>query len=149
MSDRHPTFESGEREQHLRHARECAACREKLLAGRPERLFMLLASEEQPAERLERLTADVMRQIEREQTGRRMRPRLRALVPVAASVALAGFFGIYTTLQQDGAQTLPVLEASAPSEGIELISSPGEAQVMEFTVGETQVVMIFDEAMDI
>jgi hypothetical protein len=39
--------------------------------------------------------------------------------------------------------------APAPSDGIELISSPGDAQVMEFTVGETQIVMIFDEAMDI
>jgi len=155
----HPTFECGERKQHLRHAVGCAACREKLLGGRPERLFMLLASEAPPADELDRLTAEVMRQVEGAGALRGFRMRVRALVPVAASIVLAGFFGIYTTLnrvqsplaQRGQAPSVHArdLSPSVAAEGIDLISSPGDAQVMEFTVGETQVVMIFDEALDI
>jgi hypothetical protein len=155
MSCEHPKFESGERAEHLRHAGECAACREKLLDGRPERIFMLLGSESPPADRLDLLTAEVMRRIEGESSFHGFGQRIRALVPVAASIILAGLFGIYTTINRVqsplgmAAAAEPYLEASAPAEGIELISSPGDAQVMEFTVGETQVVMIFDEALDI
>ena len=37
----------------------------------------------------------------------------------------------------------------APERGLELISSPGEAEVVDFALGDTQVVMIFDKALDI
>jgi len=141
------------RDERLRHAKDCASCREELFSDRPERLFSLLALGTAPAADLDRLTSGVMRRIEGERAGHR-RLHLRAFVPVAASLLLAGLFGIYATLQRiepsPGLAALdPFLEASAPSDGIELISSPGEAQVMEFTVGGTQVVMIFDESFDI
>jgi hypothetical protein len=155
MKGEHPRFESGERAEHLRHAADCAACREKLLDGRSERIFMLLGSESPPADKLDRLAAEVERRIEGEGSLHRFRQRMRALVPVAASIILAGLLGIYTTINRVqsplgmAAAVEPYLEASAPSEGIELISSPGDAQVMEFTVGDTQILMIFDEALDI
>lgn len=141
------------RDERLRHAQDCAACRKELFGDSPERLFSLLALGEAPAADLDRLTSGVMQRIEDEAAGRR-RLHLRAIVPVAASLLLAGLLGIYTTLQRiepaPGLAALePFLEASAPSGGIELISSPGDAQVMEFAVGETQVVMIFDESLDI
>jgi hypothetical protein len=140
--------------ERLQHARDCAGCRERLLSGRPERLFALLALEAPPAAGLERMTSGVMQRIAGESAGRRRRLHLKALVPAAASLILAGLFGIYTTLQSVGMPSGPLalepfFEAGAPSDGIELISSPGQAQVMEFTVGETQIVMIFDEALDI
>jgi hypothetical protein len=155
MKGEHPKFESGERAEHLRHAAECAACREKLLDGRPERIFMLLGSESPPADKLELLTAEIGRRIESESSFHGFRQRMRTLLPVAASIMLAGLLGIYSTINRvqtplgRAAAVEPYLEASSPSEGIELISSPGDAQVMEFTVGETQIVMIFDEALDI
>jgi hypothetical protein len=142
------------RDERLRHTKDCSACRAQLFGGQPEQLFSLLALDAPPTAALEQLTSGVMQRIEGESAIRRRRLRLRALIPVAASVLLAAFFGIYATLQNMQAPSgmaalVPFLEASAPSDGIELISSPGEAQVMEFTVGETQVVMIFDEAMNI
>lgn len=141
------------RDERLRHAQDCAACREELFGDNPERLFAMLALGKAPAVDLDRLTGGVMQRIEDDSADRR-RLHLRAIVPVAASLLLAGLLGIYTTLQRTesspGLATLePFLEASAPSDGIELISSPGEAQVMEFTVGGTQIVMIFDESLDI
>jgi hypothetical protein len=142
------------RAERLRHASECAACRKEQFGSRPDKLFSLLALESPAEDALDRLSAGIMSRIERESAGRRRRLQLRSIFPVAASFVLAGFFGIYTTLQQTGtplamAPMEPFLEASAPNDAIELISTPGEAQVMEFNVGETQVVMIFDEAMDI
>ena len=145
----------GTREGRLRHATTCASCQQELLAGRSEKLFSFLALESPPAEQLERMTAEVMGRIETESSSHGFMQRMKALLPAAASIVLAGMFGIYTTIDRVqpqigmAAAVEPYLEASAPSEGIELISSPGDAQVMEFTVGETQVVMIFDEALDI
>jgi hypothetical protein len=154
MISRKPDLKDGSREERLRHAAESAECREAMFGRRPERLFSLLALETAPEDELDSLSAAVMRRIEGQGAGRRRRLWLRRLLPVAASIVLAGFFSIYTTLQEiespPGITMLePFLEAKVPSDGIELISSPGEAQVMEFTVGETQIVMIFDEAMDI
>ena len=36
-----------------------------------------------------------------------------------------------------------------PVRGIELLSSPGDAEVVDFAIGDAQVVMIFDEELDI
>ena len=36
------------------------------------------------------------------------------------------------------------------AQGVELVASPGdEARVVDLTIGETRVVMIFDEALDL
>jgi len=40
-------------------------------------------------------------------------------------------------------------ERALPAAGVELLSSPGAARVVDLTVGETQVVMIFDEGLDL
>jgi hypothetical protein len=142
------------RAERLRHVRECASCRKEQFGHRPDKIFSLLALDAPDAAALDRLTDSITIRIERESADRSRRLQLRMLLPVAASIILAGFFGFYATMQQTEtslalAPLEPFLEAGAPTGGIELISTPGDAQVMEFTVGETQVVMIFDEAMDI
>jgi hypothetical protein len=140
------------RDDALRHAAGCTRCRERLAASDPSRLFALLALESPDGAALERLSESVMQQVEERRSAPQYGGLLRRLAPVAASLLLAGTFGIYMTGENDSGQTAslaPRPVAPAPSNGIELISSPGDAQVMEFTVGETQIVMIFDEAMDI
>jgi hypothetical protein len=142
---RFDTLDGEARGDALRHAAECPRCREALAASDPSRLFALLALDPLDGAALDSLSDNVMRQVE----GRHM---LRSLASVAASLLLAGIFGVYM-MGNRGAGPTAALEPSpatpVASEGIELISSPGDAQVMEFTVGETQIVMIFDEAMDI
>jgi hypothetical protein len=96
---------------------------------------------------------------------------------VAAALLLAGFFGGY--LLAPGSPVPPERIASTPGQagpvlagrqapveivdpaaalerfdrepvtGVELLDSPGSGQLVNVSVGETQVVMIFDEALDI
>ncbi len=40
-------------------------------------------------------------------------------------------------------------EREFPGGAFEILSSPGEAQVLDLSVGETQIVMIFDEELEI
>lgn len=145
LVSRFDALEGGARDDALRHAVRCPRCREALVADDPSRLFALLALEPPAEETLERVSDNVMRQVGE--------PRvLRSLASVAASLLLAGIFGVYMMGNRGAGPTAslqPSPEVPVASDGIELISSPGDAQVMEFTVGETQIVMIFDEAMDI
>ncbi len=149
---RFDALEGRAREDALRHAAGCPRCREALTADDPSRLFALLAIESPSGELLESFSAKVMRQVEEQAAETGYGNLLRSLASVAASLLLAGIFGVYMMVDRGAGPTAssqPWQIAPAASDGIELISSPGEAQVMEFTVGETQIVMIFDEAMDI
>jgi anti-sigma factor RsiW len=145
LVSRFDALEGKAREDVLRHAARCSRCREALIAEDQARLFGMLALESPSDEALERVSENVMRQVGE--------PRvLRQLASVAASLLLAGIFGVYMMGNRGSGPTASLetaLEAPVVSDSIELIASPGEAQVMEFTVGETQIVMIFDEAMDI
>jgi hypothetical protein len=80
---------------------------------------------------------------------------------LAASILVAGLFGAYFWTQRDLEAPPPgrpavvdVIPAAAPDAAmpagmIELLDSPGSADVVEMTVGDVEVVMIFDEAMEI
>ena len=143
----------------LGHAADCAPCRERLLEEDRSRLFALLAVAPIPGEALERLSSGLNTELNRVAPPRRDLRRFRAVAGLAASLILAGFFGLYMTFSPGPEPVLVALPASpaamlaserkAPAGGVQLISSPGEAQVLELTIGETQVTMIFDEALDI
>jgi hypothetical protein len=142
---RFDALEGRARDDVLRHASACARCRELLIADDPSRLFAMLALERPSGEALKTLSEKVMLQVGEPR-------KLRSFAAVAASLLLAGIFGIYMMGNRVSGPTAalePMPELPVISDGIELISSPGDAQVMEFTVGQTQIVMIFDEAMDI
>ena len=82
---------------------------------------------------------------------------------------LASFFGLYMTVRApltasmdravlDEAESAPLPPLTeplsspdypAPLRSVQLISSPGEAQVVDFSVGDYQVVMIIDRELDI
>jgi hypothetical protein len=148
----------------LEHARGCSACRKRLLAADPARLFALLGLDPIPEHALARLSARVDAVLD-EQPGparRRVRRRAIAFGSMAASLLLAGIFGGYLLdrdLRDPAVAAAPLalpevawmepLGQAPPVAGMQLVSSPGEAQVVDLNIGETQVLMIFDEALDL
>lgn len=119
----------------LGHAAGCAACRGRLLEADPSRLFALLAVQPVPGAALERLSAGLGEELDRVAPRRRLPSRFRGAAALAASLFLAGFFGLYLTrVPQPGFELAAVPDAAPatlaadrkpPANGIQLISSPG------------------------
>jgi hypothetical protein len=161
----------------LRHVATCDACRARFLAQDPSRLFALLALESPPVEALDRLSARLRGTLDRVPAAAPARGRLYAALSVAAALLLAVLFGGY--LLGPGSPVTPERVASTPGQeepvlaerqdpgeivdpaaalerfdrepvtGVELLDSPGSGQLVNVSVGEAQVAMIFDEALDI
>jgi hypothetical protein len=129
----------------LAHIAGCARCRSALAGADPSRLFALLALAEPPGDGLARLELRLGEQLPSATPALRRRG---ALLPVAASLLLAGLCGAYVLWGQRPA-TAPRISAAVPAMDLELLSSPGEAQVHELVVGDTHLVMIFDEGLDL
>ena len=148
-----------ERSRLLEHLRACPVCRAELAASDPARLFTLLADEPVPAEVLERVSTGAAAAIAIERERRMIRPW--AVGAVAASLLVAGVFGAYLSNRTGVEPPAPLPVKSALSEPktaagasiavgmIEVLDSPGDADVVEMSVGDVQVVMIFDEALQI
>ena len=159
LFERFDLLSAAKRSELLGHAAECGACRERLAEGDPSRLFALLAVQPLPGEALDRLGSGLDAALDRIAAPGPAPFRFRAAAGLAASLALAGLLGAYLTLSPGPDPALVALpstppamlarEREVPAGGVQLISSPGEAQVLELTIGETQVTMIFDEALDI
>ena len=150
-----------ERERLLGHVRGCASCRSIWAATDPTRLFALLADQAIPQALLDSVSAGVVAGIDAQAPGSRgSEPAWarRAVVAVAASVLLA-FTAVYFTSSGprfdvregmgEGVSRVADVHGITPGAQLVLLDSPGDAQVMDLTVGETQVVMIFDREFDI
>jgi hypothetical protein len=148
-------LEAEDRGKLLRHVAGCAGCREQFLAADPSRAFALLSLAPVPEEALDRLSSRI---------DERIVPARRTYryASLAASLLLAALLGGYVltrpaippvaglaTPSVDFVEIEAAAESESPAGSIQLISSPGTAQVLDLTVGETQVVMILDAAMDI
>lgn len=163
--ERHPSLERGdprpeERRELLVHLQACEMCRSRWSAKDPSVLFSLLAIEPVPDDVLERVSRGVedamAAEVERE-TGRRW----VAWGSLAASLLVAAVLGAYLWNQapitapapavaDSGAgMSAPAPEATIPAGMIEFLESPESAEVVEMSVGDVEVVMIFDEAMEI
>ena len=155
--------------------RTCRSCRAILIADRPEALFGLLAQTSIPPAALERLSQNVSSALDALEVGHGSgdvgdpqtpsRRRWLVALALAASVALAMLIGLPLVRQDVGTeiaeatpvvvpQVLEVLKSIRPAvggpvRGVELLSSPGEAEVVELAIGDAQVVMIFDKELDI
>ena len=146
------TLDRGERQSALRHASVCTECRERLLAGDPTRSFALLGLDAMPADRLEALSASVARRISEPRPVRRPRTGWAA---VAAAVVLGAMLGTYLvwrdlSVPRDEVAASPRLEEAPSGIGrVELLESPGQAELLDLQLGDTQVVMIFDRELDI
>jgi len=143
----------------LVHLRGCAHCREVLAGAEPERQFGLLRLEPIPDGILERVSDGVSAELAREERRPSGRHRL-AWGALAASLLLAGMLGTYlwpgrdeaplpdaATNRIDRLEPAPV-EPAVPASMIK-VHSPGDADVVKVTVGDTELVMIFDEALDL
>ena len=146
------------RRELLEHVAGCAACRAALAAEDPSLLFSLLTLEPVPPSVLERVSRGVAQAAEA--AGRDRAPRRWALASLAASLFVAVALGGYAWLRPAPAPVVQATQAepvprqmpadtAVPVGMIELLESPGEAQVLEIDVGQARLVMIFDEALDI
>ena len=104
---------------------------------------------------LERLSRNVGTAIERTETARRGQ-RFWVAASVAASIVMAAVVGgvvmRHPVPSPEPAAIVivdPLADTEELTEGVELVQSPGEARVVELTIGEIEVVMIFDEALDL
>ena len=159
--ERFDSLDAPARLELLRHVRGCADCRRRLIAADPSRVFALLAVEPLPAEALDRVSRGVSRSLnDLERPGRR---QWYAVASIAASLLLAGYLGLqlWGPGEAPPRQLAPAELAEierildeheqkhTPVRSIELLSTPGTARVVDLSLGDTQVVMIFDADLDI
>jgi hypothetical protein len=144
-----------ERAEMLAHLRACGACRSRWLRDDPARIFALLAEVPVPPSVLSAVSRGVASAIDRP------RVRAEAVAPIrfpgVAAWAASLLLCLATGWLVVGAPSRPVRIAQAPAAraavethaDVELLSSPGEGRVVDLTVGDTQVVMIFDSRLEL
>ena len=139
-----------ERMVHLRHVRECPACRAMLASECPEALFGMLSLSPLPAAALQSLSSNVQWAIEGERSSGIGIRRWLQMAGLAASLLIAGWLGAYLTRSEpdpgpeppavarqpvvkpeDWKQIHQQIDRMVPAEGIELVSSPSSAQVVD------------------
>ncbi len=135
-----------ERTELLRHVAQCATCRERVAREQPARLFAMLALRPLPAESLERLSLGVERVLDGAGSPRRRGLRLAA-VALAASVALAA--GLGALLWRSMPEPRLAAGTPAPQRATIELTAPVSAQMIDLSVGDTQLIMIFDETLDL
>jgi hypothetical protein len=148
------SLEDVERREVLRHVAACGACRSVWVEADPSRVFALLGADAMPETALDRLTAGINDEIDAVETVSVGRRPGFGWASLAASVMLAAAIGGYLVSRPDVVSRASVAEAVATQHdqfagsGIEVMT-PAGADVYDLTVGDTQIVMIFDERLDI
>jgi hypothetical protein len=137
----------------LDHLRECAACRAAVAAEDPVALFALLAETPVPRRVLDEVSANVARRagLDRASFGAVLAsmPSIRLRLAAAAVAGLA-LVGVTTMLRQaPEVSALARGATDAPrtlSQRADVDVRPDRAvsQVVDFTVGDTQVVMVYN-----
>ena len=146
------------------HLAGCDLCRERLAASEPERLLILLAAE-RPADReweraLQAVSQSVRRTIHSQPVPLRKsgwKRKAAVWTAVAAGLTLAIIFGtrgsapVPSGAGPEGNAVFAVgSPTNEPSSDIEWISTPrAEATRYDFVVGNAQVVMIFDQGLEL
>jgi len=148
-------LDEGERREALEHLGRCEACRKEALAGDASRLFALLAARPVQLDVLDQVSAGVAAAIRGESFApRRVRSsrfRTASAWAAAATLAAALLVPLAGRLQQPGRDRAAAAPAAAPvpRAGVQLVASPGPIQTVDLTVGETQLVMIFDPRLEL
>lgn len=149
---RHPEIEDaagrGPRDREtLDHVRRCPECLRALAGEEPSRLFALLSSRPIDAAILDAVSRGVRREMSSDTAPRRpaRSPGLAVAAAWAAAAALAGLLLV--------PPRPPATRASVDRPGgraeVALVSSPGTPEVVDLSVGDVQLVMIFDREMDL
>jgi hypothetical protein len=129
----------------LEHARACGACRRAIAQHDPSALFGLLALRPVPASVLDALASEIARRAGHDASpyGTLAEPaawpRRAAAAAVLALVVLCG----YATLH-DRPEGEARLAISSQRADVEVDSGRGVSQVIDLTVGETQIVMVYN-----
>lgn len=163
MIDRHPdplrladfdALEDSVRREVLDHVAVCGACRSIWVDADPARVFALLEDDSVTQSALDGLTARINDEIDTLQTEPAGRRAGLGWASIAASVLLTAVIGGYL-ISRPQVGGVPIVAETAVKQhdefagsGIEVMT-PAEAEVYDLTVGDTQIVMIFDERLDI
>ena len=139
----------------LEHLCECASCRAECLAASETSVFALLSRAPLPEEKLEQLSARIETALDELQAPLPVRRRVFRIASIAASLLLAAVLGAVMWTHEVPARgtmfaELEPLGVDEDVAGIRLVSTPGgEAQVLDLSIGETQILMIFDESIEL
>jgi hypothetical protein len=132
------------RRQMLAHIAACSACRARVVAEDPSILFALLSAAPLPAGMLEDVSRETARHagLDRGAFGSaaEFSPAKRWLA-VAAVSALTILCG-YATLRERVAQPVALVEQRRAD--VDVNPAGGVNQVIDLTVGETQIVMVYN-----
>ena len=135
-----------ERRALLEHVRDCAACRRALAEHDPSTLFGLLALTPVPERLLDDLSAEVARRAGNDRSPFGVIAGLAASWPhraAAAAVLILTLLSGYATVRQPPAEPQPIALSSQRAD-VEVESGRGVSQVIDLTVGETQIVMVYN-----
>ena len=137
-----------ERAAWLEHVADCPDCRDTWLEGDPSRIFALLSDQPAGDEAGEQMALDRL--------SGSIRGTIRAGHPaslwfrLAAAAVLAGAMLVPSAAWLFRERpAAPVLAATYPLADVEVLSTPGDAQIIDLSVGNTQVVMIFDSRIEL
>lgn len=142
------------RRECLRHLASCAECRASLAGDDPPALFALLALREPPKGALEEVSRSVAAGLAAERRSvldawrERGLPRLLPAA-VAASAALAFVLAGLLGPVPPGPSAPEFAAVEARRADVRVTDTDGPAQVVDLTVGTTQVVMIFAAEIDL
>jgi hypothetical protein len=134
-----------ERRSMLAHLRGCAACRDAVAAHDPVMLFGLLAMAPVPETVLDELQAGVARLAgsDRSAYGALASGAAWPRVAAVAAVIVLTLFGA-TTMLKEPQQAPPPMAVSRQRADVDVDSARGVSQVIDLTVGETQIVMVYN-----
>ncbi len=140
------------RRRAVEHLRECAICRAELAAIDPTALFSLLSLQPIPEEVLDQVSVGVSREIAAERPAGRQPMRWLGWAGVAAAALIVGVLalrGVGTPGTDPGEpEFLPPI-AVMEEERLEVLD-PGEGvEVVDLTVGDSQLVMVFDKGLEL
>jgi len=129
----------------LAHVASCAACRKIVAAHDPALLFGLLTLAPIPESLLDELSVEVARLAGRDRSplgvlaGVATWPRRVAAAAVLMLALLCG----YATLREPPVQP-ETMSMARPLADVDVDSARGVSQVIDLTVGETQIVMVYN-----
>lgn len=141
-------------------SRDCPHCRERIEAGDPADWFGLLRHLSIPVELLEEVSAGVARQIVRSEPSRLAAPRTLGWLPrpmawaaalvgaALVSVVLYRLSGPLEQVREPGVSAPPSAEEPARAR-VEVLSPAGAEPVVDLTVGDTHLVMVFSEEIEL
>lgn len=137
-----------ERKEILLHVRRCPTCTRRLAEEDPVGLFSLLALREFDGASLETVSRKVGSSIRQARPSLLEAWRERGLprfLPLAAAAAAAFAFLLLGNLGSpvQRQESDVALHTSGERADVHVTETPGPAQVVDLTVGQTQVVMIF------